>query len=330
MSSEQQETTNDRPTIAHAVLMQLLGAFEGASRAAFQRFIDSHHVKKWVIAFDYNWRSRDRPHDVVAVTIYPDEGADLQTRMSLLFPRDFKESRALSEDAIKWFRSDSAFHFCFCFEKRSSIFDIEGEERRARAKRSVEETLQFMINKKAPAHHIDNMSKFRELSRKVNFNHRLYSDIVLISILSSFITCIISQYRNEIEQIIWISDRDDRTEWADKILSSFILINTYQGVTWVGNSLAKTVQLFAVMRREGADPFDPLIRPPDYLAAAFSAWDFASGGATEPAAKYGQVLRDVIAENPQVVVLQLLMGDTLQAKRWEVRRLKLEPAGQTL
>lgn len=309
-------------TMATVAAMRLLNAFELGSHSAFNEFLE-HNVgqRNWVLASDYNWRDCSRPQNVLAFTLYPDH-LNLRGLVSDLqypFPADFKKIKALTQEAIDWFKIGNAFHFCVILDNHGSFLKRPDRRRRDLARESIRKTRLHLERFEAPTWIQKRFRIFESFSQSANFNANLYDDILFLSIIYAVIVGLIAR-AGRMERVLWCSDRDDRINWAQGILDTFGLINACQWAGQYGQRFDAANLPSLRLRKEGPEPFDALIRPPDYLAGSLSSWDLSRGEPTQQTNKYRQMLREAVAENPKIAVLHLKIDDLIDASQVRVVR----------
>lgn len=163
------------------------------------------------------------------------------------------------------------------------------------------------------------MSAFKQLSRAGHFKTDLYDDVMILSVVYAVVVGLLTREVNSngttIEQILWCSDRDDRVNWGENILRTYGLVNAVRwSIQYSQRFDAANLPLF-LLKPHGREPHDSVIRPPDYLAGAWSSCDVKRGVATIGATKYGQMLRGAIADNPKIALLHLRLGEVIHATR---------------
>jgi hypothetical protein len=132
----------------------------------------------------------------------------------------------------------------------------------------------------------------------------LYEDVLILSVIYAFIIGLIAR-EGHIDPVLWCSDRDARTSWGARIFSFYALLNAYDWARQYGQRLDAAQLPSVIFCAQGEDVLDPLIRPADYLAGSIATGDLTRETGTQRAKKYGQMLRDAVAENPNVVILHL-------------------------
>jgi hypothetical protein len=247
---------------------------------------------------------------VIAFTLYPDNlGSDRLNELKMLFPRDFKRTTNVSEEARNWFRQADRFHICIIVDKHGSIFHSNGNDRREVARDSLVNTLAYVKEHGAPEWIVRSYKRLVQISRRGSFNVVLYDDVLLLALCYSFVVGLLAR-EARIGQVCWCSDRDSRTNWAERVLFDVATLNAYQWATWFGAKLdPKQLPHLILTNDDSAKLFDHIIRPPDFLAGALSAWDVRRGSTNEGADKYGHILRDALAENDNVALLHMSLGE---------------------
>lgn len=271
-------------------------------------------------------RDRSRPQDVLAFTIYPDSGdiRGIVTELERLFPADFKRTRVIPEGTIRWFREGNAFHLCVVLDKHASLLFRKGRDRRDLAQASIAETFAHVVRAGAPAWIVKRFRDFKYFSRPRNFNMNLYNDVLVLSFVYAFVVGLIAREGN-IDRVRWCSDRDDRTNWGKRILDTYGLVNACRWASEFGQRFDAAQFPSLVLCAKGRDPFDALIRPSDYLAGSIASWDLTRGAGTQRAEKYRQMLREAVADNPNIAILHLRLDHQIHATRLQVEQAPRTP-----
>lgn len=312
----------------------LVQAFSEQSRYAFlkrgishfRRFLNENKgVENWLLASDYNLGDRNRPTDVIAFTIMPVRSSvEAAVRpMGEIFHADFKNLKRVSPQAKGFFyRKGQAFSFCWLIEKTSSLLWQEDQNRLNVARQSISETLTLLNGHGAPDWFLSRMRALEERSRSNNFSAISYDRVLLLSACYSLLVRLLHEERKSTKKIFWCSDRDPMTEWADGALYAIAFVNTVRMATWAGKSLDTQDLPVLIIDSKPDCWFDFAIRPPDYLAAALSAWDLDKNSTGQEKQKYSDVLRDIIADNPRVFCLKASIKEYLEIKEIRPQKLK--------
>lgn len=311
--------------LVHLTTQQIDRQFYKRKVHHFRRFLAYNQgVTNWLIVSDYNIGDPSRPNDVIAFSILPNDvdGGHSVAAIKECFPADFKNLQRIPAKAIGYFRRRSAaFHISFVLEKNSTMLLRPGETKLEAARRSVVETLAYLEENGAPEWITKSVNGLKQQSKANKFSHKIYDKMMFLTCCYSFVVGLLHRERPTTKSIVWCSDRDPLVTWAGSIIDTFALTSAVRWATHMGKSLTSEDLPRLILKPAGVDPLDFLIRPPDYLAAALSSWKFPNIGSTQPSLKYRDVLRDIIADNRNVSVLQISVREFLSVTELQMHRL---------
>ena len=303
---------------------QTLHVFSRRAIFHFRRFLrENRGVDNWLLTSDYNLGDAGRPTDVIAFTVLPVvKTVEAAVRpLGDIFHADFKNLQRVSPGAKGFFhRRGQSFSFCWLFEKDSSLLWKDGQSRLDVARQSISETKSYFAGMDVPDWFDLRLRSLQEKSRSNNFSAKMFDRVLQLSACYALIVRLLHQERKSTKKIFWCSDRDPMTSWADGTLYVFALVNAVRMATWSGKSLDAADLPCLEINGGHDDWFDFAIRPPDYLAAALSAWDLEKGSTEQGKPKYRDVLRDIIADNRRIFCVEASIGEFLEVS--EIRPYK--------
>lgn len=190
--------------------------------------------KKWMIHSDYCIGAKNKPNDVAVFSILPHLTTyeDQVNYISKNIPNDIKETRKIKGSIIKTINSGLFFHFCFVMDKRKYLFKTdESENEKENIISAIKESQQIINSWKKSTKvavyyesiDIRISSLLKEMEQK-SFNVTLFKDIALISLLSAYITHLLTNKAGA-EIVGWFSDRDKITSSYKSIIFDLFHLN---------------------------------------------------------------------------------------------------------
>lgn len=310
------------PALVDLLMGQLEESFTLGRLQQFREFVKRNSTnKRWLLTSDYNWNTPDRPHDVAAFSVLPMYGSleDIRAELSNPFPADFKNIRRISPKSIQFFRDPTAgFHFCWMLNRDNEMIAARPNETRLDvARRSIAETLAYMEKGGKANPHIRAIKQLAQSSQANNFQVAVFEDVLLVSLLYTFIVGLLAQ-ECEPKMIAWCPDRDRLSTWKDGMLFTYALINAHRYAAKFGVRYEAEQLPYIDLQGNDMRRYDPLVRPPDYLAGPLSSWSLDQNAGMEGAEKYGQIFRDVLAENGNIALHRIRLGNVLHVTRIDV------------
>ncbi len=240
----------------------------------------------WHVISDYVFGDRDR-HDTASfvLLLHHDTLETILEYIKNQAPVDIKKSKSASEGLIRYLQSPVVFSFTFVLEDGDKFFStyanvtemINGLEgiglvAAAIASNSVGNDPYFLNVQKRLKGFID------DLKRKGNA--KLARQVFLTATYAAVVMDYLDQFADP-ASVSWVSDRDAMLKRHDGIVWDIASIFFYMikgkrtksdlmGVTLID----KPLLLHIAPEDSGPNYLDPLIRMPDYLAAAASGFDF--------------------------------------------------------
>jgi hypothetical protein len=283
--------------------------FDGSARADLARFMaDFPLTRTWLISSDYVVGADDRPNDVFAFSIMPyvEELGAMRRRLSAGLPRDIKGTRAFTAAAGHILRGPDVFHVPVVLPKDRLLLGASGAMSVANGRKAGADFVRDAIGMERGIGTVKAMRKLERVTKTKGYNHRLLADVLLLALLFPALSIAVLRERRN-ARLSWMSDRDAMTQWADGALWHIAQLNLS------GLAEAMFVELgdgrpgVCVPGADGSMWFDELVRLPDHMAGALSAWDMVADEPT-PASKtelVSDMLREVFAGADNVAVIRL-------------------------
>ena len=138
------------------------------------------------------------------------------------------------------------------------------------------------------------------------YNHRLLADIFLLAAMFAALSIALLRERPG-ARTVWMSDRDRMTNWCGGALWHIAQLNLRGMSEAMGVDRGAEAPGVCVLSTDGTMWFDEMVRLPDHMAGALSAWDMVFD---EPAPSsrrklVSDMLRDVFAYADNVAVIRL-------------------------
>ena len=315
------------------VVRALLNGFDRKHLDQFRRFMQGcAGTTKWMIVSDYCVHDSTRPEDVMALSIVPyqDWFPNIRDRIRAALPKDIKKTSNIAKKTIEFLKQPTLFHIAVVLDRDRTFFtNGAGSDRLAIARQSIKtDVAQTSALGRDPGR-IARLKELEQASLANSFNVELTSDLAILSLLYSFVSLLLAREGTQ-EIIGWFSDRDCLTSWCDGVLWDYALENASGIAERLGIPLGATQLPIAVpdpnTPAKGRLWYDELIRIADYFAGTVAAFDKTTN--VVPSDKFVRLLRGVIADAENVVILRLRIGDDgLQVKG---REISLHPIAPTL
>lgn len=122
--SDATHQTGDEPTrdatISGLIFDAMRAHVTGLIGKVFTEYVDRHRTDKWLLFSDYVLGARNRPNEVIALTVVP--GGDYWSRLLRDFKKiaksDFKSGSTVSSSMIELLSDPRLFSFCWLLEPR--------------------------------------------------------------------------------------------------------------------------------------------------------------------------------------------------------------------
>lgn len=271
---------------------------------------------RWLISSDFCMDDPTYSTRTCAVSLIPldEHPQDISDRIKLAIPKDLKKTKSVDPRTIEVFKDRRMFHFVFILEGHRNIISTGDEPAKLAAIRSyISGMVDALKRMNCPSDILKPFKKLLQESKANNFNYSLFSDMVAVSAILSFISAAL--IRHGASLIGLFPDRDRMTEWCDAIYSD--LVNLYVGgvLELVDNKkYAYEIKRAAITNGQGKGAwFDSFVRLPDYLAGVVAGWDVDTN--TISSDKRATVFMENIVDAKNIIVLRLLFDGELHLER---------------
>jgi hypothetical protein len=259
-------------------------------------FFASNPAPNWVIASDYVIGDRGRHRDTFCYTIYPvdDEIVSTQAEIRRMIPADLKNTSAVTDAIVECLRSSRRFSFCFVVRQGERFFDSVADVRM-----SLDMTLAMVEGRQNWGEQIRALKRLRQAAAANGFNFKLFSDITLASLFAAVIAMYVAKL-TVARSMFWFSDRDSIVTAYNRVAFDLLGMHFYQACYEYGGRY-ESIRL-GVGGTEEQPWYDELVRVPDYLAGALSAFDRETRDVSTH--KHLALLTRVISDAPNIAVVE--------------------------
>ncbi len=269
---------------------------------------------KWLICSDYCIGNKNKPNDVVSFTIMPYDTCpdEINGRFISLAPKEINKIKRISPDFISYLKEKRLFHLNFILGTRKGLTRRENMKDRQVVDRIFEDTNKMLEDwsKISPG----NLSYYKVIQKKINkakselgkksANYRLFRDVMLISLLSAYISYLLTKY-SKARIVGWFSDRDKIIDSYDTLAAELFDIY-HHGLCEKGSLNSSATEIvFGVPEtsENGVVGYDEVNRSPDHIAGTLADFNFENNAPTKP--KFVAMLEDCIADNPFLTIFRL-------------------------
>lgn len=283
--------------------------FDGSARADLARFMARFPLTRtWMISSDYVVGAADRPNDVFAFSIMPyaEELGALRRRLAAALPRDIKGTRAFTAAAGDILRGPDVFHVPVVLPRDRLLLGPTGALCVANGRQAGANFVRDAIEMECGAGMVKAMRKLERMTNTKGYNHRLLANVLLLALLFPALSIAVLRERRN-ARLSWMSDRDAMTQCAGGALWHLAQLNLCGLAQAMGVELGDERPGVCVPGADGVMWFDELVRLPDHMAGALSAWDMVTDEPT-PASKtalISDMLREVFAGAENIAVIRL-------------------------
>ena len=274
-------------------------------------FKRASYSPKWMLYSDCCLDDKNKPNDVLSFVLVPfisESHYQIQEKMiSIRQPVDIKHSRHISEDYMEHIRKQALFSFSFIVNDRQRLFGLDETEQIKAVKKFIailKDTFVCWLN-----NNDDKVQKeyFRECISKLNnqLNEIFLKkkvkeqiDVLLITVLATFITASILKQLPNLQIIGWFPDRDKTNETCEGLAVHIFNALLYKFME------GKLYQFCAGKPDSSKDPFyDNENRIADVICGTLADYNIKDNLISKD--KFGEVLRGLIADNQFVKVYKL-------------------------
>lgn len=286
----------------------LINTFDQSAAAMFRKWLVQYpRVTKWIIAADYSLCDPGRHADCFVFTIYPysmrPQAIEADIRHHL--PKDFKNSKTMSKNAVAWLRDSRRFNIAILVNRNRSFYnDGHSGNSRVVAREKVRLVLDGMSKAERGKEQIGSIKKLNQAVQARMFNINLLTNLTLLAIWFPTLTLLLARERR-MKIIGWLSDRDDMISWCDGIIWFYALENLRGLAKMIGVKI-KDLQtpIFEPDRSTGDEVmwYDDYIRPADWIAGVLAAWDRVRNVVPGKHDKHLIMLQNVVSDNRNIVI----------------------------
>jgi hypothetical protein len=313
---------NQEATIGGLIFDAMHTHMRGPIGKVFADYVRRHRTEKWLLFSDYVFGDRNRPNEVIAVTVAPagDYWSRLLNDFNEIARADFKSVRTVSSAMLELLSDPRLFSFCWILDPKRVL---------TRNVSAVREMLDHDIARvKATsdaAHRTNELNRLRSIRRKAEspgFNIRLFDNMIITAALAAVVTYLICRSRS-VTLVGWFSDRDNITVAHDALAHHLYAVYVSQlcaklKLGWQGPKLGVNA-----LSQGGEFWSDPFLRVPDHFAGPLSAYLIEENAIPSKPAKYRQVLEHGIASRPNVHVMRLLLKHQADLIAAEIQRVDI-------
>lgn len=283
--------------------------FDGSARADLARFMARFpDTGTWLIAADYVVSDKGRPNDVFAFSILPyaEELNALRRRLADGLPRDIKATRDFTSSAGRTLRAPNVFHVPLVLPKGRLLLGYTGRDSLANGRRAVADLVRDAIEMERGDEAVKAMQRLQRGVNAKNYNHRLLADVFLLAAMFAALSIAVLRERSE-ARTVWMSDRDRMTSWCGGALWYLAQLNLRGVAETMGIDREAEGPGVCVPSPDGTMWFDEMVRLPDHMAGALSAWNLISGEPAPTSKKelVSDMLSKVFADAENVAVIRL-------------------------
>lgn len=299
----------------------LFETFDQSGRTAFRDFLEQNpSVTKWHISADFCLHDEDRPNNVFAFSIIPYDAMfdEIKDEIQKSIPRDWKKSKIISPEVIKFLHDKRRFHFAFILPLAPQVFyNGDGSDPLAIARESVSMIVNALIKQDRPGDSLRRLRALKQESQANRFNVELLSDLFLLSDFFCFITLILARERR-IEMVGWLPDRDKMTTWCEGVVFDVGVQNLIGLAEHFSIAIPDGGPLIAVPTPDAGKEamwYDELVRLPDYVAGVLAAWNFETNKIPADRDKYRVMAQDFAAFAENIMVFKVRYDTGFQSGR---------------
>lgn len=296
--------TEMEPNLVDILIEGMEAALIGEYRDQIDDFLLKQNVGKWIIASDYSMGRPEFTHDAMAFVLIPySDEMFPPTEIDKNLPVDFKDcGKTIDASYISYLRNAPTFNFVFLLDRSQKIF-ADADLAAQALQRSI-----AMMKAWPNANEPQNAETIRkaELSlseAKTKSFLRKVNEVTMLSILGAFVALVATR-KNKLEGILWAPDRDNMNGvWQG--LSSALFQANFHSALHKREMPEEYIHAIATDNGQaGKLWFDSYVRLADFLATPAAAMTRQEDD-EEKFGKCNQIVREVFADNPRLVVQTL-------------------------
>lgn len=274
----------------------------------FDKYMKRFYCTKWMLISDYCLDDRNKANDVITFSILPyyDSFENIKKVIDGIAPKDIKNTRHINKAFIDFLKSNLMFHISFLLGRNNQSLLKDWSKEVIVSGLEEIKTLLEEWKENTPG----NIDYYNEVDKRVNiilsdmkskgYNLKLIQRLLLTCFLAAYIGNKIFEKAESTEIIGWFSDRDALLTKHKNVASDLFHIN-FHGLT--GNSDAIKIVIGKPNDDSKAMWYDELNKLPDYITGVIADWDMDKNTVTHE--KFSEVLKDVVADNPNISILKL-------------------------
>ena len=147
------------------------------------------------------------------------------------------------------------------------------------------------------------LQKFRDESRKKNFNYSLFGRMVTICFLAGYLRYLLIKEQKNIRLFSWLSDRDAITNWNDEIYQIFYHIISHCIMVSGQGEEYHRIQDVYLKNIQKEIFYDAMNRVVDYICGAFADFDYSDGSVTGD--KQCKMIEGAISSNNYIIEISI-------------------------
>ena len=261
-----------------------------------RNFLNQHAALNWVIASDYVIGDKERHRDAFCYTIYPvnDELASTQAEIAGKIPNDLKHTSRINAPIIDCLRSTRRFSFCFVVRKGQRFFDNLAD-----VQASLAATIEMVKARENWGKQTAVLKELRQKASAKNFDFKLFSDITLASLFAAIIAMFVTEF-SDAKIVSWFSDRGSIVTSYNRVAFDLFGMHFYQACYEFGVRYDSVT--LGVGDMKVGPWYDELIRVPDFLAGAVSA--FNPDTRDVHTQKHLDLLTKIFSDAPHIAIIE--------------------------
>lgn len=296
------------------IYLALDEAVDNVFVSSFKDFLGQNlSVDRWVIVSDFNFDSPGSRHDVLAFSLFPVRSGGLREtcdKIQSVLNEDFKNTGRITKKMREIPKNIDVFSFVILLNRPFKLLR-SGDAAMDRA--GIHQAINHLLYSKYQ--NIEQFPPGMQMlmleSQKKNFSLKMMERMLILAkmyaVLSKRLQCI-----SLIRLIYWLPDRDNLTTYCDSAWWELAKIELMEKCAQIKKEKIAEIGIIRPKNADEQDKFDPLIRIPDYLAAAFSRWDITnnvilppSGSKSKILDRYANIIAHWFADNPRIWVSRI-------------------------
>jgi len=285
--------------------------FNKSTKIVLENFLSIHKdIKKWMVFSDYVIDDKNK-NNVITFSFIP-YILDFELFKKLindLACKDLKNIKNIDEKFMLFLKDMPIFTFSFIIKGKKRICYTQEKIFLINKFEKVIELFEYWIRfePKNKEMYEESIKDFRILlnETKSNKNLKIKKDIVIISVIASYLLFEFCRLHGNIEIIGWFSDRDKVVEFGGKKFNFPILYNLANIYfhAFYENLKQKPELVFGKILNEQSW-YDEFNRIPDYICGALADYNFDKNICSHR--KHIKLIEDLIASNKKIRIFNLI------------------------